>query len=48
VVVVEWAEKLGKRDFEAETVSVTISGDGDGPREIEVKAREHLSLTSVK
>jgi len=48
VVVVEWAEKFGKRDFEAETLSVMISGDGEGPREIKVKAREHLSLSSVK
>ena len=37
VVIVEWAEKFGTRKFTTETIRVTIAGDGDDPRKIEVK-----------
>ena len=48
VVVVEWAEKFGDREFDAQTISITIVGDGDGLREISVDSREQISLTGVK
>jgi tRNA threonylcarbamoyladenosine biosynthesis protein TsaE len=43
IAIIEWAEKLGKREFETETIWVTISGDGDEPRKISITSREHLS-----
>ena len=43
IAIIEWAEKLGARQFEAETVRVTITGDGDEPRKITITRREHLS-----
>ena len=48
VVIVEWAEKFGEREFESETVYVTITGDGDEPRRISLKGAEHFLTTSVK
>lgn len=48
VVIVEWAEKLGEREFESETICVTITGDGDEPRRISLKGAEHFLTTSVK
>jgi tRNA threonylcarbamoyladenosine biosynthesis protein TsaE len=36
VVIVEWAEKFGEREFHSETLKITIDGDGDGPRSISV------------
>lgn len=42
VVIVEWAEKFGSREFESETIRVTITGDGDEPRKISVTATEHF------
>lgn len=48
VIVVEWAEKLGERRYTAETVGVTIEGDGDEPRKITIAAGEHSSVMSVK
>jgi tRNA threonylcarbamoyladenosine biosynthesis protein TsaE len=36
VVIVEWAERLKRDDFAAETIRISISGDGDDPRKIEV------------
>jgi tRNA threonylcarbamoyladenosine biosynthesis protein TsaE len=42
VVIVEWAEKFGERKFDADTTRVTITGDGDEPREITIAARSPL------
>jgi len=43
VVIVEWAEKFGERKFDADTTRVTITGDGDEPREITIAASSPLS-----
>ena len=48
VVIVEWAEKFGDREFESETICVAITGDGDEPRRISLKGAEHFLTTSVK
>jgi len=48
VVIVEWAEKFGEREFDAETIRVTISGDGDGPREINIVSKEQILSTGVQ
>lgn len=48
VAIIEWAEKLGTRQFEAETIRVTINGDGDEPRKITIAGPEHLSSERVK
>jgi len=37
VAVIEWAEKLGSREFESETIRVTITGDGDEPRTVSIQ-----------
>jgi len=47
VVIVEWAEKLGERVFSAYMIRITITGDGDEPRQISTKA-EHLARSGVK
>jgi tRNA threonylcarbamoyladenosine biosynthesis protein TsaE len=36
VVIVEWADRLKRDDFAAETIRVDISGDGDDPRRVEI------------
>jgi tRNA threonylcarbamoyladenosine biosynthesis protein TsaE len=36
VVIVEWAEKLGKTKYPTKTIKVTINGDGDDPRRVEI------------
>lgn len=38
VVIVEWAEKLGERNFSSRTIPIRIEGDGDEPRRIEIKS----------
>jgi tRNA threonylcarbamoyladenosine biosynthesis protein TsaE len=48
VVIIEWAEKLGAREFESETISVTITGDGDEPRKISISGPEQLLNLDVK
>jgi tRNA A37 threonylcarbamoyladenosine biosynthesis protein TsaE len=47
-VIVEWAEKFGEREFESDTIRVTIVGDGDEPRKISIYQQEHLPKLSVK
>ena len=37
VVVVEWAEKLNRNEFDARTIWVEINGDSDEPRRIRVQ-----------
>jgi tRNA threonylcarbamoyladenosine biosynthesis protein TsaE len=39
VAIIEWAEKLGARQLESETIRVTIMGDGDEPRKIVISGR---------
>jgi tRNA threonylcarbamoyladenosine biosynthesis protein TsaE len=48
VVIIEWAEKLGAREFGSETISVTITGDGDEPRKISVSGPEQFLNLDVK
>ena len=40
VVIVEWAERIGAFEFESIVYRVDISGDGDGPRSIEITQSE--------
>ena len=42
VVIVEWADRLKRTDFEAETLRINITGDGDGPRGISVDGGRHF------
>ena len=37
VVIVEWAERLGRRNFTSRVISVEIAGDGDAPRRISIE-----------
>lgn len=37
VVIIEWAERLGDVVLDRPTIRVEISGDGDEPRQIEMK-----------
>ncbi|HSU25147.1 MAG TPA: tRNA (adenosine(37)-N6)-threonylcarbamoyltransferase complex ATPase subunit type 1 TsaE [Pyrinomonadaceae bacterium] len=48
VVIIEWAEKLGAREFGSETMSVTITGDGDEPRKISISGPEQFLNLDVK
>jgi tRNA threonylcarbamoyladenosine biosynthesis protein TsaE len=48
IVIIEWAEKLGTREFGSETISVTITGDGDEPRKISVSGPEQFLNLDVK
>jgi len=34
VIIIEWAERLKQKDFEATVIRVNIEGDGDEPRRI--------------
>lgn len=47
VVIIEWAERLGRRNFPGDVISVSISGDGDDPRQITVDRREQISTNVV-
>lgn len=40
VVIVEWAERLGPRNFPSRVISIEIAGDGDDPRQIEIGRSE--------
>ena len=37
VVIVEWAERLGNRNFQSPVISIEIIGDGDEPRQINIE-----------
>jgi len=39
VIIIEWAERLKQKDFEATVIRVNIEGDGDEPRRILVSKR---------
>jgi tRNA threonylcarbamoyladenosine biosynthesis protein TsaE len=38
VIIIEWAEKLKRKDFESKVIRVNIEGDGDEPRRIKVSS----------
>jgi tRNA threonylcarbamoyladenosine biosynthesis protein TsaE len=38
VVIIEWADRLNKKDFESKVIRVNIEGDGDEPRRIKVSS----------
>ena len=40
VVIVEWAERLGSRNFPSRVISIEIAGDGDEPRQITIERSE--------
>ncbi len=46
VVIIEWAERLGSRNFPSRIVSIEIFGDGDEPRQIMIERSEQI-LTNV-
>ena len=48
VVIVEWAEKFGMREFATETIRITIKGDGDEPRKISVDRAQPIVASGVK
>ena len=43
VVVIEWAERMGRYPVPAETWSISIRGDGDAPRRISISTLESAS-----
>ncbi len=47
VVVIEWADRLGNYVFDSIVYRIDISGDGDDPRQINIRRAEHVSTTSV-
>jgi tRNA threonylcarbamoyladenosine biosynthesis protein TsaE len=38
VLVIEWAERLGRHPFDRPVIDVSITGDGESPREIRMLA----------
>ncbi|MEZ5344448.1 MAG: tRNA (adenosine(37)-N6)-threonylcarbamoyltransferase complex ATPase subunit type 1 TsaE [Pyrinomonadaceae bacterium] len=36
IVIIEWAERLGKMQFDREVIRIEIEGDGDAPRMISI------------
>jgi tRNA threonylcarbamoyladenosine biosynthesis protein TsaE len=46
VVIVEWADRLDREDFEAETIRIEISGDGDAPRTITISGPAAMRVLS--
>lgn len=47
VVIIEWAERLGPRNFPSRVISVEIVGDGDEPRRITIEWSERKSANVV-
>jgi tRNA threonylcarbamoyladenosine biosynthesis protein TsaE len=47
VVIIEWAERLGPLSIDRPTIRVAISGDGDDPRDIQMKRQEQVSSTGI-
>jgi tRNA threonylcarbamoyladenosine biosynthesis protein TsaE len=47
VVIIEWAERLGSRNFPSRVVSIGIAGDGDEPRQITIERSEQISANVV-
>jgi tRNA threonylcarbamoyladenosine biosynthesis protein TsaE len=44
VLVIEWAERLGRHSFDRPVIDVSINGDGESPREIKILAETPLRL----
>jgi tRNA threonylcarbamoyladenosine biosynthesis protein TsaE len=47
VVIIEWAERLGLRNFPSRIFSIEIVGDGDEPRQITIERSEQISANVV-
>lgn len=47
IVIIEWAEKLGRKLFISRAISVEIAGDGDDPRQITIERPEQISTSVV-
>ena len=47
VVIIEWAEHLASKQLCVKVIDISISGDGDDPREIEISFREQNTVTAV-
>jgi tRNA threonylcarbamoyladenosine biosynthesis protein TsaE len=48
IVIVEWAERLGKYRFDSRVFDIQIDGDGDDARTITVEMRENAAVDGVK
>src|SRR5439155_26530972 len=44
VVIIEWAERLGRYPLPEDAWRISISGDGDEPRRITLSARDALNV----
>jgi tRNA threonylcarbamoyladenosine biosynthesis protein TsaE len=42
VIVIEWAERLGRYPLPSSVWHITISGDGDDPRKIAISTSQHI------
>lgn len=40
IVIVEWADRLGRRSFPSTVLAIEIAGDGDDPRRITIERSE--------
>lgn len=47
VVIIEWAEHLGNFVFESIVYRITLRGDGDEPRQIEIDQEEQMPAAGV-
>lgn len=47
VVIIEWAEKLDNVGFDRTVLRISIAGDGDEPRLIEVARSEQIPIAGV-
>src|SRR5688572_7174945 len=47
IVIIEWAERLGRFEFDRTVYSIEITGDGDEPRQLDIERTEHLPPASV-
>jgi tRNA threonylcarbamoyladenosine biosynthesis protein TsaE len=47
VVIIEWAERLEGLNFGRTVYHVDIAGDGDDPRQIEIRRTEQIPAASV-
>jgi len=46
-VIIEWAERLGEREFPARVISIDIQGDGDEPRRITIIRKEQNAANAI-
>lgn len=47
VVIIEWAERLGRFEFDRTVYNIAITGDGDEPRQLDIERTEHISAARV-